>query len=127
MKGHLRRCRSALRPPLPPTPLPARKADDPWAPVLVVVPSDGIRRRLAWHLAAERRLTLVNVSILTFHQLSRRLVAEAADGHAPDPVDDRAFEELLRVVIERGEPRASLPASRRRPAGARRSGRPCAI
>ena len=97
--------------------LVARKADDPWAPVLVVVPSDGIRRRLAWHLAAERRLTLVNVSILTFHQLSRRLVAEAADGHAPDLVDDRAFEELLRVVIERGEPRGVFAGVAATPGG----------
>lgn len=97
--------------------LVARKADDPWAPVLVVVPSDGIRRRLAWHLAAERRLTLVNVSILTFHQLSRRLVAEAGGEHAPDLVDDRAFEELLRVVIERGEPRGVFAGVAATPGG----------
>jgi len=97
--------------------LVARKVGDPWAPVLVVVPSDGIRRRLAWHLAAERRLTLVNVSILTFHQLSRRLVAEAAGGHAPDLVDDRAFEELLRVVIERGAPRGVFAGVAATPGG----------
>ncbi len=94
-----------------------RKAEDSWAPVLIVVPSDGIRRRLAWCLAAERRLTLVNVSILTFHQLSRRLVAEATGEDDPDLVDDHAFEELLRVVIERGESRGVFAGVAATPGG----------
>ncbi|MEO5658161.1 MAG: PD-(D/E)XK nuclease family protein [Nitrospiria bacterium] len=75
-----------------------QRAADPLAPVLVLVPSDGIRRRLAWRLAHTERLVLLNVHLVTFHQLSRRLLAEAG---VPDAEirDEGAFEELTRHLL----------------------------
>ncbi len=82
----------------------AAKADDPLAPVLVVVPSDSLRRRVVRLLADERRRVFLNLSILTFHQLSRRLVEEAAGPRQAALTDDHAFEELTRLLLERGAP-----------------------
>jgi ATP-dependent helicase/nuclease subunit B len=80
----------------------AAKSGDPLAPMLVVVPSESMRRRVAVYLAADRRRVFLNLSILTFHQLSRRLVEEATGRRHAALTDDHAFEELTRLLLERG-------------------------
>lgn len=82
----------------------AAKAGDPLAPLLVVVPSKSLRRRVITLLAGERRQVFLNVSVLTFHQLSRRLVEEAAGRPSPALIDDHTFEELMRLMLERAAP-----------------------
>ncbi|MBM4264524.1 MAG: hypothetical protein FJ145_24240 [Deltaproteobacteria bacterium] len=82
-----------------------RKSGDPLAPLLILVPSDLIRRRLKILFSREQRLALLNVAILTFFQLSRRLNDE---GGAPDaePRDDLFLEEALRRIIRTRQPGA---------------------
>ncbi|MEW6682231.1 MAG: PD-(D/E)XK nuclease family protein [Nitrospirota bacterium] len=93
----------------------AAKANDPLAPLLVVVPSESLRRRVVGLLAGERRQAFLNLSILTFHQWSRRLVEEATGRRHPALTDDHAFEELTRFLLERsapGGPFAGVAATR---------------
>jgi ATP-dependent helicase/nuclease subunit B len=80
----------------------AVKTADPFAPVIIVVPSDALRRRIVRLLAGERGRTFLNLSVLTFHQLSRRLVEEATGRPIPVLADDHAFEELMRLLLDRG-------------------------
>src|SRR5215469_3563283 len=54
----------------------ACKAADLLCPLLVLIPSDSLRRRLKLLLVGERRLSLLNVQLLTFHQLALRLREE---------------------------------------------------
>jgi len=77
----------------------AVKSTDPWAPLLILVPSDAIRRRVAWLLAGERGLAFLNMSILSFHQLARRLGAEITEGVDMELQDDGAFEELVHGLL----------------------------
>lgn len=83
----------------------AAKAADPFAPMLVVVPSDSLRRRIMVLLAVERGRTFLNLSVLTFHQLSRRLVEEATGQRDVVLTDDHAFSELTRLVLDRAATR----------------------
>ena len=53
------------------------KNADLLCPLLVLTPSDLLRRRLKILLSRERRLSLLNVQLLTFYQLSLRLHAES--------------------------------------------------
>ena len=53
------------------------KTTDPLASIAIVVPSDVMRRRLQWRLCAEGGLTLLNTRVLTFHQVTIRLLDEA--------------------------------------------------
>ena len=55
------------------------KAADPFAPLAVLVPSKPLAHRVSRLLAIEHRLSLLNIHILTFHQLALRLSAEARD------------------------------------------------
>ena len=74
-------------------------------PLLILVPSDLIRRRLKILLAQERGLALLNVQLLTFHQLSLRLNGEC--GGAPTELHSDLFlEEALRQIIRTGKPGA---------------------
>jgi len=80
------------------------KRDEPLSPLLVPVPSNSLRRRLKVLLAQERRLNLLNVHILTFHQLSLRLLEEK-HGSGSQPLQDNALlEEILRQIIRRRLP-----------------------
>ncbi|HET8760839.1 MAG TPA: PD-(D/E)XK nuclease family protein [Nitrospiria bacterium] len=79
----------------------AVKAADPLAPVIIVVPSDSLRRRIVRLLAGERKRAFLSASVLTFHQLSRRLVEESIRRPLPPLVDDQAYEELMRVLLDR--------------------------
>jgi ATP-dependent helicase/nuclease subunit B len=82
------------------------KAPNPLAPLLILVPSDSLRRRLKILLARERALSLLNVPILTFHQLSLELYRE----HYGTPVDlrkDLYLEEVLRQMALARRPEMS--------------------
>lgn len=82
------------------------KADDPLAPLAVVVPSRPLRDRLQELLVVESGCALLNVHFLTFHQLALRLDEErrrlAPSGAAPLSVGrDLFFEQLLRHLGRR--------------------------
>jgi ATP-dependent helicase/nuclease subunit B len=79
----------------------AMKAADPLAPVIIVVPSDSLRRRIVRLLAGERKRAFLNVSVLTFHQLSRRVVEDGNRRPLPPLAEDQAFEELMRLLLDR--------------------------
>ncbi len=81
------------------------KATDLLSPLLILVPSDLLRRRLKILLSRERGLALLNVQLLTFHQLSLRLNAECGD--TPTELHSDLFlEEALRQIIRTGQPGA---------------------
>ncbi|MEK6525266.1 MAG: hypothetical protein AABZ22_00180, partial [Nitrospirota bacterium] len=62
------------------------KAADPLAPLAVVVPSDPLRHRVKWLLCIEQKLALLDVRVLTFHQLALHLYNEQ---HALRGADER--------------------------------------
>jgi ATP-dependent helicase/nuclease subunit B len=81
------------------------KKNDLLSPLLILAPSDLIRRRLKILLSRERGLALLNVQLLTFHQLSLRLNAEC--GATPTELHSDLFlEEALRQIIRTGQPGA---------------------
>jgi ATP-dependent helicase/nuclease subunit B len=76
------------------------KSRDPLSPLLILVPSDWLRRRLKIFLAVENRLSLLAVHILTFHQLYLRLLEEGRKDSTFVPVDDLVLEEALAYWIK---------------------------
>src|SRR5499426_891463 len=84
----------------------AQKADNPLLPLLILVPSDSLRRRLKILLTHEQSLSLVNLQLLTFHQLSLRLWSEVNGMNSPILCDDLFLEEVLRQLI-----RTKLPGT----------------
>jgi ATP-dependent helicase/nuclease subunit B len=81
------------------------KNADLLTPQLVLTPSDLLRRRLKVLLGRERRLSLLNVQLLTFYQLSLRLQAETG-GAPPELRSDLFLEETLRQIIRTRQPGA---------------------
>jgi ATP-dependent helicase/nuclease subunit B len=79
------------------------KQSDLLRPLLIVVPSDWLRRRLKILLSRECGLPLLNVQLQTFHQLALRLTAER-DGASPESRGDLFFEQTLRQIIRRRMP-----------------------
>ena len=82
------------------------KETDLLCPLLVVTPSDLLRRRLKVLLARERHLSLLNVQFLTFHQLALELRKAASNG----PLrlqSDLLLEEALRQMIRQRHPGAA--------------------
>lgn len=77
------------------------KSSDRLTPLLVLVPSDSIRRRLKTLLALDHGLDLINLQILTFHQLSRHLYEEQYGASDPDLREDIFLEETLRSLIRK--------------------------
>lgn len=78
------------------------KAHDPFAAVAVLVPSTPLVDRLRRLLAVEQRLSLLNVHLLTFHQLALRLADEAREEAGSVPVqlvDQLFFEQLVRHIV----------------------------
>ena len=76
------------------------KATDPLAPVGVFVPSKPLADRLRTLLAVERRLSLLNIHIMTFHQVALRLAGEGlSDRPLPQVVDELFFEQLIRHIV----------------------------
>ena len=81
------------------------KKADLLCPLLVLTPSDLLRRRLKILLSRERRLSLLNVQLLTFYQLSLRLHAES-NGAPLELRSDLFLEEALRQIIRTRQPGA---------------------
>jgi len=83
------------------------KFADSCAPIALIVPSDPLKRRLKQLLCVEHMLTLLDVRVLTFHQLAVQLAGErqAVKGEAsPEVVPDLFFGALLRHVAQRRLP-----------------------
>jgi ATP-dependent helicase/nuclease subunit B len=83
-----------------------RKNAAPLSPILILVPSDSLRRRLKVLLARERGLNLLNLHLLTFYQLSLRLWEERHGAEPPPLRDNSLLEEILRQIV-----RARLPGT----------------
>ena len=81
------------------------KDADLLSPLLILTPSDLLRRRLKILLSRERRLALLNVQLLTFYQLALRLQAESS-GTALELRTDLFLEEALRQIIRSRQPGA---------------------
>ena len=80
------------------------KTENALLPVLLLVPSDSLRRRLKILLTREQNLSLVNLQLLTFHQLSLRLFSETNAAQALALDDDLFLEEALRQIIRTSQP-----------------------
>ena len=77
------------------------KGNDPLASIAIFVPSKPLADRLRTVLALEHRLSLLNVHILTFHQLALRLAGEVSvDRPLPRVVDELFFEQLVRHIVQ---------------------------
>ena len=79
-----------------------RKSTNPLSPLLILVPSDSLRRRLKICFAAEARMNLLNVYFLTFHQLYLRLYEENWPKCKRLPADDFILQEALGYWIKSG-------------------------
>ena len=77
----------------------AERSRELLSPLLIVVPSDALRRRVKTLLAREHGLHLLNLSIHSFFQLSLRLFEEAHSPQRPALCDDTFMEEALRRVV----------------------------
>ena len=76
------------------------KTTDPLALLAIFVPSRPLADRLRTVLAVEHRLSLLNVHVLTFHQLALRLAEEVpARSSLPRVVDELFFEQLVRHIV----------------------------
>jgi len=97
------------------------KTDDPFALLAVIVPSASLVEHLKQLLTRHEPRAFLNISFLTFHQLTLRLREDfaAASEAGPEPTlqltDDFFFEQLVRQMVRRKlpglEPLARLPAS----------------
>ena len=83
------------------------KNTDPLCPLLILVPSDALRRYLKVLLTRERNLSFVNLQLLTFYQLAAKLYAEAKGLSPPVLRDDLFLEEVLRQIIRARHPGAA--------------------
>ncbi len=75
------------------------KDGKPLAPILILVPSNTLRRRLKLLISRERKLNFLNLHMLTFFQLSRRLLEERYGGQTPPLQENGLLEEILRETI----------------------------
>lgn len=97
------------------------KADDPFAPLAVIVPSASLVEQLKPSLTRHESRSFLNIHFLTFHQLALRLRDDLASVSNASPVpslqlvDDFFFEQLVKQVVRRKlpglEPLLRLPAS----------------
>src|SRR5205807_9065118 len=71
------------------------KSHNPFSPLLILVRSDSLRRRLKICFAAENRVNLFIVYILSFHQLYLRLSEKIQLGSGASLADDSILEEPL--------------------------------
>ena len=105
--------------------LRALKAGHPEAAVALVVPSDQLRRSLKQLLVVKQGLALLNVHILSFHQLALQLDRErrtAARGAGAERrielVTDMFFERLLQHLAQRNVPQTGVLRLPQLPSGA---------
>lgn len=76
------------------------KAIDPLAPIAIFVPSKLLADRLRTLFAVEHRLSLLNLHVLTFHQLALRLAGDVTAAYPlPRIVDELFFEQLVRHLV----------------------------
>lgn len=95
------------------------KAGDPFAPCALIAPSATLVDRLKRLLAIDARLPVLNLHVLTFHQLALRLQNDLVRSGLSLPplqlVDDFYSEQLVRQVVLRKlpglEPLTKLPSS----------------
>jgi ATP-dependent helicase/nuclease subunit B len=93
------------------------KKNRPLAPILILVPSDALRRRLKILLARERGLNFLNLHVLTFYQLSLRLLEEDEGPSALALHDNALLEEVLRQTVRMRLPGAAAFAGLEEKAG----------
>src|SRR5437773_10314715 len=79
------------------------KSNNPYSLLFILVPSDSLHRRLKICFAAENRVNLLNVYILTFRQLYPRLSEEIQPGSGASLADDSILEEALSHWIKTGD------------------------
>jgi len=84
------------------------KHDDPLRPMAILVPSQQLARRVKRLLAVEQGLALLDVHVLTFHQLAVALLRETSVSDQPALVDGVYREELLRYLVATGVPGAEV-------------------
>ncbi|MEX5216305.1 MAG: exodeoxyribonuclease V subunit gamma [Nitrospira sp.] len=77
------------------------KSPDSLAPLAVIVPSDSLRDHLKRLLCLEQGLSLINVHILTFHQLALRLLSERRPFDFNRLRSPLYFHELVRHLLRR--------------------------
>ncbi|MBL8073678.1 MAG: exodeoxyribonuclease V subunit gamma [Nitrospira sp.] len=90
------------------------QVDDPFTPVVILVPSSTLLDRIRRLLSHERQSTLLNVHLLTFHQFALRLADELHGQNRPTNiriVDDLFFEQLVRYLT-RNRPSGLAPLQR---------------
>lgn len=84
------------------------KHDDPLRPLAILVPSQQFARRVKRLLTVEQGLALLDVHVLTFHQLAVALLRETPVSGQPALVDGVYREELLRYLVATGVPGAEV-------------------
>src|SRR5438132_13009589 len=89
------------------------KQENPLEPLALIVPSKQLVRRVKWLLAVEQGLALLDVHVLTFHQLATTLIRETGGEALPAQVNEFFREELLRYLVDRGVPGADAFRDRR--------------
>ncbi|MGQ0810915.1 MAG: PD-(D/E)XK nuclease family protein [Nitrospiraceae bacterium] len=77
------------------------KTPDPLAPLLVVVPSDSLRRRVKRLLCLEHDCAVIDVHVLTFYQLALRLLDEAGGFDSTSIRREYFFHELVHQLLRR--------------------------
>ncbi|MDK2745018.1 MAG: PD-(D/E)XK nuclease family protein [Nitrospira sp. BO4] len=76
------------------------KAADPLAPIAIIVPSKPLADRIRTLFTVGHRLSVLNLYVLTFHQLALRLAGEeSANRQLPRVVDELFFEQLIRHIV----------------------------
>ena len=78
------------------------KTADPFAPLLILVPSTPLLARVRTFLALDGQ-ALLNIHFLTFHQLGLRLADERRSRLGRPPlrvVDEVFFQQLIRQVVK---------------------------
>lgn len=73
----------------------------PLALSAIVVPSTALRRRLQWLLCVEQGRGLLNLHILTFHQLTRRLLGRDGLPDEPELSSSTLFRELVHLSLRK--------------------------
>ncbi|TLY15661.1 MAG: hypothetical protein E6K67_10155, partial [Nitrospirae bacterium] len=86
----------------------AAKLSNPLQPLAILVPSHQLARRVKWLLAVERRAALLDIHILTFHQLAVTLILEDSQLPGPELVNSAFRCELLRALVDRRLPGLEL-------------------
>src|SRR5437879_970432 len=89
------------------------KRDEPFRPLAIVVPSQQLARRVKWLLSVEQGRVLLELHVLTFHQLAMTLLRETGGEFLPTLVNGFFREQLLRYLVDRGVPGADAFRDRR--------------